>query len=179
MFVNFVCSYVFRYPPFDIIVEENNIIINSFATSSGFNLFFPNPPNIIFVIVATRDPSITIVNGVFNGSIKPKNSPGKILYVFFRVSFIFFVFISLNKDKAITRAEAVAMMDLFLDDVSDQISFTDVSWSTRFRSSIIKAYANGLINGYPDGSFKPGNPISRAEMAAIFNRYITGKIYEF
>lgn len=86
---------------------------------------------------------------------------------------------SLNKDKAITRAEAVAMMDLFLDDVSDQISFIDVSWSTRFRSSIIKAYANGLINGYPDGSFKPENPISRAEMAAIFNRYITGKIYEF
>ncbi|MBQ9280272.1 MAG: S-layer homology domain-containing protein [Clostridia bacterium] len=85
----------------------------------------------------------------------------------------------LEMDKPITRAEVVALMDTFLANVSEDTSFTDVSWSTKFRSSIMKAYANGLINGYPDGSFKPNNPITRAEMAAVLNRYIKGKTYEF
>lgn len=82
-----------------------------------------------------------------------------------------------NMNKPITRAEAVALMDVFLGDAYDSVSFTDVTWVTNFRTSIVKAYSNGLINGYPDGSFRPNNPITRAEMAAILNRYITGRIY--
>lgn len=81
-------------------------------------------------------------------------------------------------NKAITRAEAVALMDLFLDDVSDSsISFSDVKWSTNFRNSIMKAAANGLINGYPDGTYRPNSPITRAEMAVILGRYISANVY--
>lgn len=81
-------------------------------------------------------------------------------------------------NKAITRAEAVALMDIFLDNISDSsISFSDVKWSTNFQSSILKAASNGLINGYPDGTYKPNNPITRAEMAVILGRYISGNIY--
>lgn len=85
---------------------------------------------------------------------------------------------ALNPDKAITRAEVVALMDAFLDSSTDSsISFSDVNWSTNFRSSIEKAAANGLINGYPDGTFRPNSSITRAEMAAILGRYITGNVY--
>lgn len=85
---------------------------------------------------------------------------------------------SLNPNKAITRAEVVAMMDLFLDGTEDStISFSDVKKSTQFADSIKKAAANGLINGYEDGTFKPYSPITRAEMAAILGRYISGNTY--
>ena len=81
-------------------------------------------------------------------------------------------------NKAITRAEVVAMMDIFLDATTDSsISFSDVKRSTNFRDSIIKAASNGLINGYPDGTYRPNNPITRAEMAVILGRYISGNIY--
>lgn len=86
---------------------------------------------------------------------------------------------NLNPNKAITRGEVVALMDLFLDKISDEISFSDVNDATAFKNSIVKAYANGLIKGYPDGSFRPNAPITRAEMAAILSRYITNKIYNF
>lgn len=82
-----------------------------------------------------------------------------------------------DMNKPITRGEVVALMDLFLEETDDyDASFPDI-WDNPFTSSIIKAYTNGLINGYPDGTFKPDNPITRAEMAAILNRYIEARIY--
>lgn len=81
-------------------------------------------------------------------------------------------------NKAITRGEVVALMDLFLDDVYDySISFSDVKSTTNFRSSILKAASNGLITGYPDGTYKPNNPITRAEMAVVLGRYISTNVY--
>ncbi len=82
-----------------------------------------------------------------------------------------------NMDKPITRAEVVAMMEPFIDDLDTSgCELTDIN-SSKFRNSILKAYASGLINGYPDGTFKPNNPITRAEMAVILGRYISGNIY--
>lgn len=83
----------------------------------------------------------------------------------------------INIDKAITRAEAVALMDTFMDDTTITKSFTDVKSNTRFFSSIQKAYSNGLITGYPDGSFRPNATITRAEMATILGRYIASNMY--
>ena len=80
-------------------------------------------------------------------------------------------------NKPITRAEVVALMDAFMDEDDDtECELTDIN-NSRFKSSIIKAYSNGLINGYPDGTFKPDNQITRAEMSVILNRYIAGNIY--
>lgn len=84
----------------------------------------------------------------------------------------------LDMNKKITRAEVVALMDIFLNDNNTQeVYFTDVGVFTKFKSSIEKAYSSGLINGYPDGSFKPNGLITRAEMAAILSRYIGGESY--
>lgn len=83
----------------------------------------------------------------------------------------------LDMNKPITRAEVVALMDAFMDEDDDtECELTDIN-NSRFKSSIIKAYSNGLINGYPDGTFKPDNQITRAEMSVILNRYIAGNIY--
>lgn len=84
---------------------------------------------------------------------------------------------AINMNKPITRGEAVALMDKFLSESNEYTYFTDVTSSTKFSSSILKASANGLIQGYPDGTFKPNNSITRAEMAVILSRYITNGIY--
>ncbi|MBQ6860895.1 MAG: S-layer homology domain-containing protein [Clostridia bacterium] len=84
---------------------------------------------------------------------------------------------SLKMDKAITRAEVVALMHEFMEDGYETTSFTDVSIFTPFYSSIMKASSIGLIVGYPDGTFRPNAPITRAEMAVVLNRYLTNNNY--
>lgn len=85
---------------------------------------------------------------------------------------------SFNMNKSITRAEVVALMDAFIDDFDEEYeaNLSDVN-NSKFKSSILKAYSNGIITGYPDGTFRPDNAITRAEMAVILNRYVTGNIY--
>ena len=82
--------------------------------------------------------------------------------------------ISLQQDinKPITRGEVVALMDAFLEYESDEVpNFNDIH-NNRFKQSILKAYSNGLIKGYEDGSFRPNGTITRAEIAVILDRYV-------
>lgn len=72
-------------------------------------------------------------------------------------------------DRPVTRAEAVTMIVKAYNPVVATPSvktFKDTSshWAS---DSIAKAAAKGWIKGYPDGSFKPDAPITRAEMAVI------------
>jgi S-layer homology domain len=54
-----------------------------------------------------------------------------------------------------------------------QPTFTDVPWLHVFFLSIETAYMHGVISGYPDGSFRPNNPIRRDEMAQIVYKGMT------
>lgn len=85
---------------------------------------------------------------------------------------------ALNMNKAITRGEVVALMDVFLPDDYTSPRLTDIA-GKRFENSIIKAYNKGLIIGYPDRTFRPNNNITRAEMAVILERYIGNEVYNF
>lgn len=78
---------------------------------------------------------------------------------------------SFAPDAPITRAEFVKLAtgffqyqytgtEQFFNDISD-------SWAA---DAIRAAASMGLIDGYPDGSFRPDAPISRAEAVAIVNR---------
>jgi len=49
-------------------------------------------------------------------------------------------------------------------------SFTDVPPSYWAYGSITKMAGQGVILGYPDGTFKPENPITRAQAATMFDR---------
>lgn len=84
---------------------------------------------------------------------------------------------SLNVNKPITRGEVVALMDAFLKYEADgTANFNDI-YGNKFSSSILKAYSNGLIKGYEDGSFRPNGTITRAEIAVILDRYVGIKDY--
>lgn len=51
--------------------------------------------------------------------------------------------------------------------------FQDVNPSDWFYNSIFKVAKAGIMHGYPDGSFKPDQPPSRAEMAAALDKLLT------
>ncbi|GGD78029.1 S-layer homology domain-containing protein [Paenibacillus nasutitermitis] len=71
---------------------------------------------------------------------------------------------------AVTRAEFVTILirSLKLDGEAGSPAFKDLSaipvWA---RDSVAQAVSAGIISGYSDGSFRPGNQITRAEMAVM------------
>lgn len=80
-------------------------------------------------------------------------------------------------DAAITRAEFAAMASRFdkLEN-TDKNVFTDVAASHWAINSINSAYAKGWIGGYPDGTFRPNQNISRAEVVSIVNNMLEREI---
>ena len=72
----------------------------------------------------------------------------------------------------ISRAEFAAMATRFADISAGSKTFTDVSQDHWAYDVIQKAAEAGWISGYPDGSFKPDQPITRAEVVAITNRML-------
>lgn len=78
---------------------------------------------------------------------------------------------SFSPDASITRAEFVKLATGFFQYqyTGSESFFNDISDS--WAADAIRAAASmGLIDGYPDGSFRPNAPISRAEAVAIVNR---------
>ena len=74
----------------------------------------------------------------------------------------------------ITRAEFAAMAVRFFEGDDEEIkgdAFPDIKkhWAN---AEINLAYAKGIIQGYPDGTFKPDQPITRAEAVTIVNRVL-------
>ncbi len=78
----------------------------------------------------------------------------------------------------ITRAEFAAICVRFFEKRSGSpispkdIAFTDFERSHWAYDTMKKAYANGYVTGYPDGSLKADNTITRAEAVTIVNRML-------
>ncbi|GEM_PF-2357496 len=73
----------------------------------------------------------------------------------------------------ITRAEFIALVNrAFGYTKISPFSFSDVAEKDWYASEIAKAKAVGYIGGYPDGTIKPNNPISRQEVAAILTKIL-------
>ncbi len=71
-------------------------------------------------------------------------------------------------EKAITRAElAVIVNKAFSFTNTTDINFKDVKSADWFAPEIAKAKAAGYISGYPDGTMKPNQNISRQEAAVM------------
>ena len=76
-------------------------------------------------------------------------------------------------DRTITRAEFAVVALAFTDGGSGaSCSFTDVNRSDWFYQYAAQASEYGWIGGYPDGSFRPNNPITRAEVSVIVNNML-------
>lgn len=76
-------------------------------------------------------------------------------------------------ERAITRAEftVIAMRFAHLDTGGENI-FSDVSRSDWFYDQVVGSVKYGWINGYADGTFRPNNTITRAEVTTIVNRML-------
>lgn len=49
--------------------------------------------------------------------------------------------------------------------------FSDVAEGTWYYEAVSWAAESGIVNGMPDGTFRPTDPLTREQMAAIFYRY--------
>lgn len=81
---------------------------------------------------------------------------------------------SFRPDTAITRAELSAVIARYLNlkaDASNNLHFNDISahWA---KNEIEEIYRYHIINGYPDGSFQPGQAMIRAEAVTMINRLL-------
>ena len=79
---------------------------------------------------------------------------------------------SFRPDAPVTRAEFAAIASRFEKLTEGSKSFTDVPdtyWAVRY---INFAATRGWVTGYSDGTFKPENPITRAEVAAVTCRLL-------
>lgn len=89
---------------------------------------------------------------------------------------------NVGPNNEITRAEVATIFFRMLTDVarekywSTTNSFTDVNAGDWYNNAISTLANLGIINGYPDGSFGPNNPVTRAElvkMAVSFFDFVT------
>lgn len=74
-------------------------------------------------------------------------------------------------DQYITRAEFMTLVNKafnFTDIVP--IDYSDVNPEAWYGNTVSRAKAAGYISGYPDGTMKPDNTISREEAASIILR---------
>ena len=74
-----------------------------------------------------------------------------------------------------TRAQLVTIICRLSGDgykgLGSELGFTDTKKNAWYSDYLGWAVREGIITGYPDGSFKPGAPVSRAELAVVFARY--------
>ncbi len=89
-----------------------------------------------------------ILNGYFDGTFKPENN--------------------------ITRAEFAKIIVSATGSIDPYAlsSFKDINKDEWYYSYVSTAYSMGYITGYPDGSFRPNDNITRADICTIVNRVL-------
>jgi N-acetylmuramoyl-L-alanine amidase len=59
--------------------------------------------------------------------------------------------------------------------ISPQSLFPDVPQNTETRTAVENLHTAGIVNGYPDGTFRPDQPITRGEVAIMMDRQMKAK----
>ncbi len=76
-------------------------------------------------------------------------------------------------ERSITRAEFTAMaMKFAVGGEKGENIFSDVDEDDWFYDAVVNSIQYGWIHGYGDGTFRPNNPITRAEVTAIVNNML-------
>ena len=81
-------------------------------------------------------------------------------------------------DRSITRAEFAAMLVRLMGASGGSASFPDVDSGHWACGSIATAASQGWLEGYPDGTFRPDQPITRAEAITVINRILNRGVDE-
>lgn len=76
---------------------------------------------------------------------------------------------TMRPNRLVTRAEAVAMVGraIGLDGTKKRTIFSDVDPESFASGYIQSAYEHDILHGFPDRTFRPNQPVSRAEMAIL------------
>ncbi|XEC95583.1 S-layer homology domain-containing protein [Paenibacillus tarimensis] len=76
--------------------------------------------------------------------------------------------------RTLTRAEMAAILSRVLEQepAGAQFAYPDVAATHWAQQAISRVSQTGLMEGYPDGKFRPEKAISRSEMAAIVGRWM-------
>lgn len=138
-------------------LENKNAIVpkNSEITNASNEFTYNAPANSLSVITLKTDgrinkPNTAYVSGYTDGTFRPDNT--------------------------ITRAEAAAIIASLQSDFDENKTyknkFSDISSDKWYAKYINFTAENGYITGYEDGTFKPENTITRAEMAVIIGKYL-------
>ena len=111
-------------------------------------------------VTDTSKPAFTDVDGWYNGAVNAVVKAGYMKGYPDR---------SFKPDQPITRAEFAQLLSSFLSEKSAANPFTDTanSWA---KKAIDKAYAQNIVMGYEDNTFRPESQITRAESVAMMNR---------
>lgn len=86
---------------------------------------------------------------------------------------------TLNKNIALTLSAGLAIAPIvtFADlAVAQRASFTDVDANYWAKPFIERLAQEDIIAGFPDGSFKPNQPVTRAQFAAIVRKAFKGEV---
>jgi len=82
---------------------------------------------------------------------------------------------TVRPDQCITRAEVAMVFFRLSQDIcqrdSTESAFSDVPCGAWFSQAVNTLAELGIIPGYEDGTFRPDNPITRAEFAALAARF--------
>jgi len=84
---------------------------------------------------------------------------------------------NVRPEQNITRAEVATVFfrlmtsDLRSANWAQQNMFPDVGEASWYNNAVSVMNAMGIVNGYPDGTFRPNAPITRAELATIAARF--------
>ena len=63
-------------------------------------------------------------------------------------------------------------------DAATAVSFTDVTEDKYYAEAVAWGGSYNIVTGYEDGTFRPGAPITREQLAAILYRYALSKGYD-
>ncbi len=80
---------------------------------------------------------------------------------------------SFRPQEPVSRAQLIAIAMRFEDQIPDAVSpFPDVPDDYWAKDAIAYAVQQGWVNGYPEGTFLPEHPVTRAEAVKIINRLL-------
>lgn len=84
---------------------------------------------------------------------------------------------SFKPNNTVTRAQAAIMIGraLGLNGEPTNTIFKDVTSKVTGSGYIASAVAKGIISGFPDGTYRPNEPVNRGQMAIFLNRAYTLK----
>lgn len=78
-----------------------------------------------------------------------------------------------NRNKAIFAS--LALTAAFGVGMALQAKFTDIPANHWAEGAVNRMVAEGIVNGYPDGTFRGNNTVNRYEVTSMFDRLIAGK----